>query len=362
MRSSRLYFLLRRFRFRNLWLPWLLVSLLLLGLRFGTIWGAPTLAQSPDAPHAPTYQALSEIPPTAQQVQTGLYTMNLYNLDPSSNTYYLDFYIWLKWKGDLDPLTNLEFVNGVEDWGATLVPAYEEPEVLPDGSFYQIFRVESRFVQPFALARYPMDEQRLTVSIENSVYTAKELVYVVDATDSGFTPELAIPGWKIRDYELQSLLHRYGSQFGDPRIGEEDSAYSTLQYQLRISRPLSFFIWKLLLPLVIVLISGWGALLLHPSFVDSRILMPVTALLTIVFLQQSYSASLPDVGYLVLLDKIYALAYVLIISAIMEAIFTADRAHNGKPEDLQAVARIDRSFLIGQTALLTLGVLLLIML
>lgn len=90
--------------------------------------------------------------------------------------------------------------------------------------------------------------------------------------------------------------------------------------------------------------------------------MSVTALLTTVFLQQGYSSALPEVGYLVLLDKIYALAYFLIIAAIIEAIVTADLVNNGKPEDHVRAIRIDRAFLAAQCIVLVVGVSVLILL
>lgn len=307
----------------------------------------------------PSFKPLESIPANAQQVQVGFYGLNVYNLDIASNTYYLDAYVWFRWKGQLNPIADLEFVNAVEDWGMTQKPGYEKPQNQPDGSLYQILRVEGRFVQPFSLARYPLDQQRISMIIENSIHTAKDLVYLADAKDSGYADTLSIQGWSIAGWKSHNLLHSYPSNFG---FAIPDTfPYSSVKFDIVVERPISYFIWKLLLPLVIVLASGWGALLLHPSYVESRIAIPVTALLTIVFLQQSYSGALPEVGYLVLLDKIYALAYLLIIAAIMEAIVTADWAKGGTTADYLRITRLDRPFLGIQCLVLTVGVLLLIM-
>jgi hypothetical protein len=305
-----------------------------------------------------SFQPLKSIPATAQQVKTGFYPINVYQLDLSSNTYYVDTYIWFNWKGKIDPIANLELSNAVEEWGMNQQPGYPEPQKQPDGSLYQIIRVEGRFFQPLELEKYPLDQQRLGILIENSIYTAKDLVYTIDTQDSGFADTLAIQGWQVTGWKAESLLRSYQSRFGD-RAAALDP-YSIAHYELLIARPISYFLWKLLLPLVIVLVSSWGALLLNPKYVDMRIEIPVTALLTTVFLQQSYSFALPEVGYLVLLDKIYALAYLLIISALMEAIITADWVQDEKPEDYARVMRLDRPFLAIQFLVLVFGVLVLI--
>lgn len=340
---------------RKLFVSVVCVALFALLTQLGAGTSAQTTAKSD------TLKPLTDIPAKAEKVETGIFAMNLYNLDASSNTYYLDFYIWFKWKGNIDPTVNLEYTNGVEDWGAISTPAYEEPQKLPDGRLYQALRVEGRFVEPFALSRYPLDQQSLKVLIENSVYQTNELVYVADKGQSGYSGSLSIPGWKIRGFDVSTLAREYTTNFGDDRLGKT-TQYSSVQYSLKVTRPISFFVWKLLLPLIIVVAASWGALLLHPQHVDSRIILPVTALLTTVFLQQSYSSALPDIGYLVLLDKIYAIAYVLIIVSILEAILTADWIKNEKLESYAQVARLDRTVLAVQTAVLILGVALIILL
>jgi len=302
---------------------------------------------------------LTEIPEQAERVETGIFAMHLYDIDAARNTYYLDFYLWFKWRGDIDPTDSLELANGVEDWGVSSVPVYEAPEELPDGSFYQAWRVEGRFVQPLILERYPLDRHNLNILVENSVYTTDQLVYVPDAEASGFSEMLAVPDWKIQGFEVASKVRQYPTNFGDPRIGKE-AEHSVFQYSLKIARPVSFFLWKLLLPLIIVVATSWGSLLLNPQHIDSRIGLPVTGLLTAVFLQESYSSNLPDVGYLVLLDRIYAMAYILIFVSILEAIVTAEWINEDRPGGYEQAIKLDRLLLKAQTAVLLLGIVLII--
>ncbi|EKQ67903.1 hypothetical protein OsccyDRAFT_4199 [Leptolyngbyaceae cyanobacterium JSC-12] len=288
----------------------------------------------------------------------GFYALNIYELDISSNTYRMDAYVWFRWKGAIDPIADLEFANAVEDWGMTQKPSYEKPQKLPDGSLYQILRIEGRFVQPFNLSRYPLDQQQLSMILENSIYTAKDLVYIVDTKDSGYADTLSIQGWNVIAWKSHNLLRSYPSNFGFSE--PETNPYSAVRFEIVVARPINYFIWKLLLPLIIVLASGWGALFLHPSYVESRIAIPVTALLTIVFLQQSYSDAIPEMGFLVMLDKIYALSYLLVIATIMEAIITADWVKGEKPGDFMRVVRLDRPFVAIQCLMLIVGVLLII--
>lgn len=306
--------------------------------------------------HAEVYRELKEIPPTAQQVKVGFYSQNIYEVNPESNTYYMDFYVWFKWKGKIDPTEKIEFMNGVEDWGMTRVNAYETPILLPDSNFYQVVRVEGRFRENFKFEKYPLDEQRLGVVLENSLHDISEIVYLADTVESGFTDDLAIPGWIFKDYVISNLYHPYKTNFGDYKIDDKTNSYSAIKFELRVTRPTNYFIWKLLFPLFIVLFASLGALLLDPLRVDSRIFLPITALLTIVFMQQAYSDALPAVSYLVLIDKIYVLAYLLIIIATMETIYTAGIVRAEDPLTLLKVKKIDHIFFLSEILFLILGV------
>lgn len=154
---------------------------------------------------------------------------------------------------------------------------------------------------------------------------------------------------------IKGQRHLYGSQFGE--TGERDlSTFAALRYDLNITRPVNFFIWKLLLPLLIVLCANWTALLLHPTLVEARTAMPATALLTTVFLQQSYSSSLPEVGYLVLLDKIYVLAYILLISTVVQVITISIQGSKYEANNYARATALDRYSVIAQVLVFMIGV------
>ena len=65
-------------------------------------------------------------------------------------------------------------------------------------------------------------------------------------------------------------------------------------------------------------------LFVRPHYVEGRIGLGITALLTPVALQLTSSATLPDVDYLMMLDKIYLLAYVFIIAALARVVLMSN--------------------------------------
>ena len=58
---------------------------------------------------------------------------------------------------------------------------------------------------------------------------------------------------------------------------------------------------------------------------DARAGIPVTVLLTLVFLQQTYRDELPDLPFLTFLDQVYVIAYVVTLLAFILVIFIGRR-------------------------------------
>ena len=322
---------------------WLFLCLMFLGAA-GVSTGVAVAADAGKGTLVP----VAAPPAGAQVVKVGFYPVSVYQLDLGSNTYFVDTYVWMRWTGDLDPTASMEFANMVDEWGKLSENLNAEPKVLADGSKYQIMRVEGRFVQPFSLAEYPLDQQKLSIVIEDTTYGVDKVSYVVDTDSSGLGNSLRIPGWQINGWSSQSFAHDYGSKFGEEAA---DSTYSTAVFSIEIGRPASFFYWKLLMPLFMVLLAGFAALFLSPQNIDSRTALPAGALLTAIFLQKSYSDSLPDVGYLVLMDKIYLVAYALIVVTLVRVIMVFRSTHNATEAAIGKLAAADARFMVILTAI-----------
>jgi hypothetical protein len=296
---------------------------------------------------------LQTVPSTAEVVKVGFYPISVYNVDASTSTFSYDGYVWFRWKGEVDPTKTVEFINAVDKSSLSRQDLFDAPQPMPDGSKYQIMRIEAQFYKPFSLADFPLDRHQLTVQIEDSVRGIDALVYDMDRADSGYGRSLTIAGWKLNGWSFARVLNDYGSNFGDATT--QASRFAQISYSLNIARPESYFLWKLFLPLVIVLSGAWIALLLSPELIETRAALPATALLTTVFLQQSYTSTLPETGNLVLLDKIYVVAYILIVATLAQVIVNSRDIEDKTPAELKRIRRIDVSGLVAQVLIFLLA-------
>jgi hypothetical protein len=99
---------------------------------------------------------------------------------------------------------------------------------------------------------------------------------------------------------------------------------------------------KTFVPIVLIVVCTSLVFFVRPRYVEGRIGLGITALLTLVALQLTATASLPDVDYLMMLDNVFLLAYLFIIIALARVVVTSWRSAD--PDAEAAIKRKDRQW------------------
>ncbi len=285
--------------------------------------------------------------PVARRVAVGAYVNDIQRLDLKSHSFTLDLYLWMRWKDPaLDPPASLEFVNPFELWSHTQTREFEKPLKLPDGSYYQVIRHQGPFSQKLPLNNYPFDRQVLAVEFEDLKYDDRDLVYETDPAGVSVNAAMQLPGFQIGSPRLTVVKSSYPTGFGDPRA-DRGLTFSRVRLEIPIRRPILTHAVKRMLPILCVLFCAALMFLFNPRFVDARVGIGITALLTVVALQLTLNADLPEVHYLVLMDKIYLGAYLYVILGLAVVVKTTWMYERGQKEEAR---RLERASLVGLSA------------
>lgn len=273
-----------------------------------------------------------------QKVYVGFYLNRVVNLDLKQNTYWMDFYIWFRWKGPIDPTESYELMNANERWGATVVAENEKIRVLPDGYKYKELHMEYMLHSPLNFGAYPLDEQVLSIQLEDKSHPETVIQYLPDREDSNCSPELFIQGWKPLRFDVVNSSHMYDTRFG--KSLQTKTSYSRVSFHLHIIRhPRHLHLFKLFLPVLIILVMVGVIFFIPISFFESRVEIAVTGLLSLIALQMVLNETLPPVGYLTLTDKVYYLAYFCVMCALIETVWV----YFSFKRDVRVSRRIDRN-------------------
>ncbi len=171
------------------------------------------------------------------------------------------------------------------------------------------------------------------------------LVHDHDARNSQVGAYAGINGYDIEEVRFTSSQHSYGTNWG---LHQGDLDYSRLAVEvvMKIDIFSGFVTW--ILPLVIVMLIVFMAPSLGGELGDIRLAIPPTALLTLIFLRQSYKSELPSLSDLTFLDCLYAYSY--IVSLVLFVLFLwganvcEEAEDSGKKDALRRINRMDLVF------------------
>lgn len=277
---------------------------------------------------------LALVPASAQaapeKVSVGVYVADIQEIDLKSHSYRLDLYMWFRWKDpDIDPSKSAEFINMFDPADHVRTSLYDEPQKMPDGSYYAIIRDQGKFSSKFSLQRYPFDQQSLPIIVEDNIHEAHVLSYVADTSaDMPITlnPKINLPGFAIGQASLQVNDFNYPTNFGDLRTTQHPD-YSRALFSIPVERPWLATGLKIFLPVLLILLCTALVLNIHPAYIEGRLGVVITALLTLVALQLTSASGLPEVDYMLMTDKVYLLSYLFIIATLMQVIRHSGSVH-----------------------------------
>lgn len=310
---------------------WLCLFLTLALLLLAT--GGAAASGRPVDPGAVPAQKVS---PSPGKVRVGLYLRALPELDIKTNSYLADFYLWFRWHAaQRDPSASFEFTNAVQSWDLKIQPLHVDDlgvaraEALPDGSRYQIFHVHGRFQTPFDLRSYPFDRQSVRIELEETNSLVGVVAYEWDRDGDAVHPGLTIPGWTIESARAEVGAAGYPTHFGDIRKRGSHDEYARFAFVLDVERPIIGYLVKTVLPISVVMLITFITFFIELRYFEARIGLAITGLISAVALQLTSGSELPNVGYMVLLDKIYNLSYFVIFIALAESVAAVRLADAG---------------------------------
>lgn len=293
--------------------------------------------------------------PKPERVIIGAHINDILALDLHNHSYRLDLYVWFRWQNPaIRPWESAEFMNAFDPADHVRTPLYDEPQEMPDGTLYMVIRQQGIFSSKFPLQTYPFDKQNLTVAMEDSVFGTSDLIYVPDSIQNRpitINDHISLPGFAMGNPLLKISDFSYPTLFGDLRETEAGD-YARADFIIPIARPWLATGIKVFMPVILIILCTTLVFRVHPAYVEGRLGVAITALLTLVALQLTTASGLPEASYMLLTDKVYILCYLFIIATLMQVVRTSSAVHRG---DTQSAQKSDRNALILLLSLLVLG-------
>ena len=192
-----------------------------------------------------------------------------------------------------------------------IIPYQEEEELIVGFSGNTVGTWEVK--NEFNLSSFPFDKQKIKIAIlgeaiEDSLLRFDDSSYrLIDYQKN----RISIPGWDVKDIRLNNSNEAL-----------KDIIFQKLEYELSIERQYFYYIFKIILPIALILIICWSSVWLDRKEVESKLTITIVCLLSLIAYNFVIDNEIPKLNYLTIMDWIILLSYFYAAAPNILAIIT----------------------------------------
>lgn len=266
-------------------------------------------------------------------VKTGIYVTSVHNIDFKDMEYTIDFWLWLKYKNK-----DFDFVQNLEIPQAKSVSKSFSTIDTTGGRVYLLMKIQCVMKDSWKINNFPFDRQMLRLSIENSQYDSKSLVFAPETGGKHFDPRFTLRGWNIDSFIVSVNKKQYETAFGDESQPRPHSEYSAYRVKMSLSRDASSLFWKMFLGMYVAFLIAYICFYIHADSIDSRFGLSVGSLFAAIGNKYIIDSSLPESSTFTLVDTLHGLTLFFIFLVVTSSAWSLKLVKQNK---LQAAKRFD---------------------
>lgn len=250
-------------------------------------------------------------------VRTGIYITSIHDIDFKQNEYTINLWLWLKYKNKtFDFVQNLEIPQA-----KTFTKLYTTIDS-SNNSIYMLMKLQCVMKDSWRINHFPFDRQRLWLSLENSQFDSKSLVFAPDTLGNHFDPRFTLRGWNIDSLIISTGIKAYETGFGDPSLDKPHTEYSSFKVKINIQRDASDLFWKMFLGMYVAFLISYICFYIHADNIDSRFGLSVGALFAVIGNKYVIESSLPESTTFTLVDSLHGLTLFFIFAVITASAYS----------------------------------------
>jgi hypothetical protein len=260
-------------------------------------------------------------------VQIALRIINLSDIDEVAQRFSVVAYLMATWK---DPrlaftpktawekfrvyrvdevwMPHFDFANGVVPHSASDVTL----RAFPDGTMKYYERSSAELSNSFYLRAFPFDRQRLEIFIHPPISEAAVVNLVGAAGDASLSVEVrvysSLAQWTVLGIRASA----------EPIRILNTETTNQMRFAIEVQRRSNFYIWKVFLPLLLMVVLSWTVFWIDNSELNSQVNISVTTILTVIAFAFAISSNLPKVPYLTFIDVFFLSCYVFVFITAIE--------------------------------------------
>jgi hypothetical protein len=261
------------------------------------------------------------------EVTVSLHVVNIASIDEVSEQFALDAYMFERWIdkrlayspiGPQDQVRNYEpgqiWTPQLEMNNAASPRTRGEISIMvsPDGTVRYAERLMVNLSSRFALRRFPFDRQQLIIIIHPFLAYGPHIKFKLNNTST----------WTASEFQSFSSLAQWHLMGMSSELTTAP-IYGGLtmpeaRFQIGVERRSSFYLWKVFIPLLLMVFLSWAVFWVEASDLSNQIQIAVTTILTVIAFAFAISATMPRLPYLTYIDAFFLECYIYVFIAVVE--------------------------------------------
>lgn len=255
--------------------------------------------------------------PPPDTVRAGIYITSIHDIDFKQKEFTINFWLWLRYKNK-----DFHFDRNLEIPAAkTVTTSFVTIDSTGDEVYMQM-KLQCEMKDNWKIANFPFDIQKLRLSIENSQFDSRYLVFYPDTVGSHFDKRFTLSGWNIDSCLVFTGSKVYETAFGDTKLSQPRTEYSQFKVRLSIRRAASGLFWKMHLGMYIAFLIAYVCFYIHADGFDSRFGLSVGSLFAVIGNKYIIDSSLPESTSFTLVDTLHGLTLFFIFAVITATTFS----------------------------------------
>lgn len=303
-------------------------------------------------------------PASPTVVKVGVFLANLLDLDEVTETFQVELIVVAEWDDPrlaFDPAVEgtetklfqgqLQFNEVFAGWWPQLVIINEvglgdisaiKIEVRPDGHVRFLEARNVTLETPMRLEPFPFDTQTLQARMVAFGNDSDQVLLEVNERMLGATEEhvkndklVNMAEWRLLNLDMVTRLSGH-------RFYGEVKPVSELLFTITLQRESASVVWKVILPLIILVLLMWAIFWMEVDNLSDRLNVAFIGILTIVAYQFLIEGSMPRISYFTFTDTVLLYSFVVMCLSVLESLVLTTMCkagHKAAAERVDHVAR-----------------------
>ncbi len=244
---------------------------------------------------------------TDKRLAESLKKLNLF--DDTGKRIYLCSYNPIELWGKSNRLfyPTIEFYNKKTKTNVNLGGDADWVDIYSDGMIGTRLRDSSKFSANFDFRRFPFDTQVLSFELWSEfpstlVEIAPEPISMPVYKETKYSWEddnIQIPGWDLTKVDYYNYSY----------VDNDGLPYQGFYVDLTIKRQSSYYLFKIILPIIFILVISWSVFWVRGSQLEAKVNVTIVCLLSLIAYNFIIDEDLPKLSYLTFLDSFILLSY-----------------------------------------------------